>query len=122
SYCCQAQKIFITLKPGNCLNCSSKIYELERTKNIESMTVIMESNYYSDSTEIEALFEFNSLNKVRVKYSDSIYNHLVSNRDYPELTIINNTGKVIYQKVLLESKIKEVVAILNNEKHKHNKK
>ena len=114
-------KVFITINPRDCLNCSSGLYVLSKSPHIPEIFIVMMEEFESDSIEIEELFEFTRFEKIKILYSDSLYNAKSQNIresdfSYPELIIEDENGVEQYRSLMIKldhARIEQVMRALS---------
>src|SRR5690606_18420831 len=96
-----AQEIYVSVQPGNCVNCTFHMYQLEQKKNVNRINVVMEERFAQSTDDIEELFEFSKNKKYHLVFSDSLYNHIADGETLPRIAVIKN-GEEIYRTSLLK--------------------
>ncbi|MBS1771826.1 MAG: hypothetical protein JST82_03125 [Bacteroidetes bacterium] len=95
-----ANELFITMSPLNCITCSSGVYDLARENSINIISIVLESKYKEDSTEIEEMYSLSKFPKIKVVFSDSLYKHFSHDNNNPELIIADARKAEIYRSSL----------------------
>ena len=112
---CFGQQVYITVQPGNCVNCTSKLYELHRLKNLNKINIVIQGRFQESKKDIEELYEFNSIKKFNIIYSDSLFETISKAQFFPELVAFNGAGSEIYRSVLTKINLKKIEQLFSND-------
>ena len=111
-------KIYVTLSPLHCLNCSANLYNICKLKEVKTIHLILESRFQKDSLELEEQFEFSSIQKIKLFFSDSLYNQKMRNQLFPEI-ILEENSKELFRENLTQIQNEKLLSYLQTEKSKN---
>lgn len=98
-----AVETYITFNPASCMSCVSGIYRICKVDKIKSIQIVAKEEYANDTEELNKLYEFNRFPKIRLVFSDSLYNALSAMKYEAELVIRDK------QKELYRRNVKQVI-------------
>lgn len=111
-----ANEIVITFNPLDCITCTSGLFLIGKEDAVSSVKVVVREIYKEDSAELNEKFEFYKYPKLKVLYSDKLYNKLNGQSNDIEknkLFIISNDGKkVVYAQELNKLNLSQLKVIL----------
>lgn len=110
--------IYVTFNPGTCLNCSANLYSICELKEVEQISLIIPKMFQGDSTEMDEEYLFSKQSKLKLIFSDSLYQSKMKNENFPEIVIEDINGKELFRKVLTIVKNDEFIGVLTGTKEK----
>lgn len=99
-FSCQlkAVTVCITFNPLNCIACSSGIFDLSKEAQIKRIILIARSSYQEDSSDISEKYELGKLSKVKLLFSDSLYDTFQGKEFDAEFILFSDkTKKALYK-------------------------
>ena len=90
---------YITLNPANCLNCVSGIYRICKENKISTVQIVIQKEHQNNVSELNKLYEFNKFNKLKLVFSDSLYDKLSKQKYESEFIIIDNNKEIFRQNI-----------------------
>lgn len=110
-----AQQLYITLNPLNCVNCSIGLYALLKEPGIPDICVTLKESCRENAADLEETFEFSRFPKIRLFYSDSLYQALSRESFESEIIISDDTHRETFRAMLKRFNIQTIRNIFSPE-------